>query len=309
MNLTMTLPFLLLFAMPFAVAMDSTRTEFFKAVKTLDYGALAEFYKKNNYDVNPNVVDERGITAVGNLVDMYHKAPDKQTASSCYVMMEALLKLGADANRYCKDNNAISVPGSMYNVMILPSMILHILELSPNAHSTYDLVVLLLQYGLDKNDLNTPSVRKQFCYEFTISGLPFIGKLDDNYKIWVLLFSKEVQEAFDTCTIRINDKPKKILEECQDAVKIDQGLLDIFINPPKNSIADTLKLLQREARKRYRMVSMHGVLGYIQGREIGHFPKKKKLSASYNADQNKRSSSEVVGLDNETKVKRSKQEE
>jgi hypothetical protein len=251
-------------------------------------------------------------------------------------MIEDLLKEGANPNRFA---GPTTYPTTSFNYTRfsyfdsflgggMSSMIGNIIQ-AESCKNKYSLVVLLLQYGLNKNELSTQQVLEVFDYKEAITKLPqqitynnYTEKPSDTLKVYLLLFPELIETSFKDA----NKEARDVLERCKQEIQLDQGDLELVINQPENTkvaqddiacvIAKKLahfEEIKKEARSNIERTRKNkeeikkygGPLSYILNSQINNLPAKKKK----NPYMSKKRSINGVSPQEENDTKRLKQEE
>lgn len=137
------------------------------------------------------------VTLLGELVGAYcEPSTSDQLRADYLIMLAAILKRKANPNTFLDTlytyhariwfNNKFVLSG-------LASTIGNIMQ-ETKCDQRYELVLLLLQHGLDKNELLTSPVKDRFDYTKVLATLITKKTVDDELKTWYLLFPDEVTQ-------------------------------------------------------------------------------------------------------------------
>lgn len=276
-----------------------------KAVKKGDHISFFKALKRGadlNHNVRESSVDFLGRRYITEIFDCsllgcaiinYNK---NITCATYIPIIQELLRRGSGPNLFYR----FSID---YNKTEASFLVVHVLGEAYFRHRTlglvfkdsvmsqeecdarYNLVVLLLQYGFDKCKLDdNKSSAYDVDYKGIIKNLPNKPAIDHSFKTWLLLFPQEVEDAFKDCSKEARER----LEACKELIRLDREFLDVFINPPKDIDAETLKVLQEQARHNIRQLRAKeallkkcgSTLKYVVSSQIGYLPAKTKSQLS-----------------------------
>lgn len=271
-----------------AVSTQQIEKNFLDAVKNVDCDALAKMCK-NTYKINTDITDSSLRTPIGIIVDTYYKkdTSDKKRLD-CLTMIEMLLDYGIDPKVHSYDFDS----GIGLSVMST-------IRYANYAPGSYDLVILLTQYGLDV-ERSFESIKLPFPLDYDENNVGL-----DFFKIGFLLQCDKAQDFFNTNVV-LKERAQEVLKSHTESLMLDQDALDSIINPPDSAYIhkddtddvvkkklEKLKEYQEEARKHMRATKKRketikkygGPFRYIQGRETGYVHQKKKLDAPSYVDK------------------------